>query len=112
MSLQIPSFPDSQDPSSPILSAVARISGLSLDFETGQGTLDLAIFRSAAAASAPNAAPAAVIRIAIGQTFPAGKFPTIPEAMADPTFAAAWASIRGKLYQWAKAHPALVNATP
>lgn len=109
--LTVANFPDPQDPTNPIPVAIVRISGLSINFDSGYGELRLSAFRSNAAANDPAARPAADLTISLGQVFPAGKFPSIVEALADPDFANSWAILRGKLYGWAKTHPLLVNAT-
>jgi hypothetical protein len=114
MARQIPSFPDPRDPATPLTDAYAWISGLSLDLSSGQGQFVLNFHPREAAWQSP---PVAQIGIALGQVLgpgPEGGPPvtsaTLAELMADPEFAAAFATIGAKLYAIADLHPALAGA--
>lgn len=120
MSLQVTSYPD---PTSltPIANAYAWIGTLMLDFRAnggqGGGWLRVDVNRDAADAAALMPAAAAV-PVQLGQTLvpangntPAVTFPTFAQLMADPEFAAAFATIRAKLYTELLTVPAFSGAT-
>jgi hypothetical protein len=109
MARQIPSFPDPRDPAHPLIDAYAWLAGLGLDLSTGQGQFVLNFHPNEAAWQSP---PVAQIGIALGQVLgPGVTSPTLAELMADPEFAAAFATIGAKLYAVADLHPALAGAT-
>lgn len=126
MSLQLPSYPDPTNPAVPITDAYAWATSITVDFRAaasgaGGGSMMIGVNRSAAAAAA-NAPPVGGIPIAFGQTLvPANPsetppvaavlMPTFAEMMQDPEFAAAFATIRAKLYGWIAPHPAFAGAT-
>jgi hypothetical protein len=108
MARQIPSFPDPRDPSAPLADAYAWLAGLALDLATGQGQFTINIHPHEAAWQSP---PVAQIGIALGQVLgPGVTSPTLAELMADPEFAAAYATIGAKLYAVADLHPSLAGA--
>lgn len=120
MSLQIPSYPDPTS-TTPIANAYAWISNLVLDFRAnsgqGGGSMMIGVNRSAADAAALMPAVAGVA-VSLGQMLvpatgntPAVTYPTFAELMSDPEFAAAFATIRAKLYTPLLSAPAFAGAT-
>jgi hypothetical protein len=115
MALILPSYPNPHDPDNPLVNAYAWLAELRLDLFTGQGQI---VFNIHPNAAAWQSKPVDQLGIALGQVLgpgpeggPAATFPTLAELMADPEFAAAYATIGAKLYAIADLHPALAGAT-
>jgi hypothetical protein len=114
MARQIPSFPNPHDKANPLVDVYGWISGLNLDLFSGQGQFVLNINPNAAAWQDK---PIDQLGIALGQVLgpgpeggPAETSPTLADLMADPEFAAAYATIGAKLYAIADLHPALAGS--
>jgi len=119
MSLQIENYPDPTSVT-PISAAYAWINSLTLDFRanSGQGAGSIMVGVNRSAADAAALLPAVVgVPVQLGQTLvpangdtPAVVFPTFAELLADPEFAAAFSTVRAKLYTALLAVPAFASA--
>lgn len=103
MALSIPSIVNPYDSANPIAPAYAWLSSLGLDLAHGAGQLVLSVHPRE---DAWMSQPIARIPVTLGQDFP-----TLPELMADPEFAAAYAVIGGKLYAALLDHPQFAGST-
>jgi hypothetical protein len=117
MAFVVPSFPDPHDPETPLANAYVWRSKVTLDVATGQGEMVMNVHPREATW---QSSPVDKIVIRLGEVLAPGdgwsppvSFPTIDEFMADPEFAAAYATIGAKLDAAAVArHPLLAGAVP
>jgi hypothetical protein len=98
MSLQLPSYPDPTS-TTPAADAYVWITSLSIDFGSGTGVVTVAVNRDAASAAA-LLPPLARVAVGLGSTPATSPYQlqSLTADMADPTFAAAFATIRETLY--------------
>lgn len=110
MSLQVPSYPNPYS-ETPLTDAYAWFSFLAIDFRTGSSRVVLDINHDADAA-AKLFRPVDRVELINGQELAPGVFwTTFQELMQDPAFAAAFETIRARLYAEVVArHPAFAEA--
>lgn len=113
MALSIATYPNPTDPNNPLADAYCWITTLTVDSLRGSGTVVLQVHPNEAAW---QGVPLDRLTFSLGEqlTFPGDgsepvRFATLGQLMADPDFAAAFATVVGKLYETVAATPAFAG---
>lgn len=108
MALNIPTYPNPFNRSTPLENAYGWIAGINLDISRNTGALVVNIHPEE---SAWTSDPISQITVSMGQPLDSGHFPNLDELFGDQDFLSAYNTIGGKLYMYLLDLPAFSGAT-